>query len=100
MERLTLIEYVLLGDPSITPVTYQLKELGGSIILDAEERRRRISVLAEERRQRWAVCATVAREIRKLLPKGLSVTPAQRARTGKLFSSAGDITKEDLSRFN
>jgi hypothetical protein len=100
MESITLIEYVLLGDPSITPVTYQLRQLGGSIILDAEERRRRrIGLLAEERRQRRVVRATMAHEIRKLLPKRLPVTSAQRARAQEVFSKALDVAKNDIRRF-
>jgi hypothetical protein len=102
MESMTLIEYVLLGDPSITPVTYQLKELGGEIILDAEERRqRRVALLAEERRQRRVVRVQMAREIRKLLPEPLRVTPTQRARAQKLFTKAQatPTMKEDIKRF-
>ena len=102
MESITLIEYVLLGDPSITPVTYQLQELGGPIILDLEERRqRRVVLLAQERQQRRVVRREMAREIRKLLPKPLLVTPTQRARAQKLFTQAQAMptVKKDIKRF-
>jgi hypothetical protein len=67
----TLIEYVLLGDPSIHPVI-----IGP---------RRAIALAAKDRQLRRVVRKLEAWQIRQLLPKR---TPASRAMANKVFTSA------------
>jgi hypothetical protein len=85
-EELTLIEYVLLGDPSITPVTYRLSKLitpGHKIALGAEElQTRRVGRVR------------LARGLRDLLPKRERATSAKRARAKKLFPRVKEVAKE------
>jgi hypothetical protein len=91
-EELTLIEYVLLGDPSITPVTYRLNRLiapGPKIALGAEE--------VQTRR---VARARLAHGLRNLLPERKPATSAHRTRAKKLFTRAQAATaKDDIRRF-
>jgi hypothetical protein len=83
----TLIEYVLLGDPSIQPITYSLTKPGPEIDL-----------AAEELRQRRVARAQMARQIRKLLPKRSRATPKEQHKAKTLFTVAqGKIVKEASS---
>jgi hypothetical protein len=91
-EELTLIEYVLLGDPSITPVTYRLSKLtapGPQIALGAEELQ-----------TRRVARARLAHGLRNLLPERKTVTSAKRATARKLFTRAKAATAKDIRRFN
>jgi Peptidase family C25 len=69
----TLIEYVLLGDPSIHPII-----IG---------QRRAIALAAEDRELRRVVRKLEALQIRQLLPKRARATPS-RAMAKKVFTSA------------
>jgi hypothetical protein len=94
-EELTLIEYVLLGDPSITPVTYRLSKL----ITPGHK----IALGAEELQTRRVARARLARGLRYLLPKRAPATSAKRAMAKKLFPIAKEAAKEakamDIRRF-
>ena len=82
----TLIEYVLLGDPSIHPVESTSRAKG---VLDDEERWRRRAV-----RQR------LARGLRILLPERRPPTHAEPTTAKKVFARAlRDIKKDDIKRF-
>jgi hypothetical protein len=70
----TLIEYVLLGDPSIHPVM-----IGP---------RRAIELAAKDRQLRRVVRKLEAWQIRQLLPKRERATPAEQAMAKKVFTSA------------
>ena len=86
-EELSLIEYVLLGDPSITPVTYRLNKLiapGPKIRLGAEE--------VQARR---VARARLAHGLRNLLPERKPGTSAHRARAKKLFTRAKAVKAKD-----
>ena len=61
-DDMTLLAYVLLGDPSITPVTYRSLKPGPTIDFA------KIDLATEELRQRRVARAQIARQIRKLLP--------------------------------
>jgi hypothetical protein len=90
LDQKTMIEYVLLGDPSIHPVKSKL--LQPESALDAQERA-----------QRRVIHARRAREIRKLLPKRGPATPADRARAKDVFNSAqsalGKHLIKELTKF-
>ena len=91
-EELTLIEYVLLGDPSITPVTYRLNKLitPGS----------KIALGAEELQTRRVARARLAHGLRNLLPERKPATSTKRARAKKLFTRAQAATaKDNIRRF-
>jgi len=89
-EELSLIEYVLLGDPSITPITYRLNKLiapGPQIALGAEEvQTRRVA------RKR------LAHGLRDLLPERKRVTSTHRTRAKRLFTRAKAAKAKDDSR--
>jgi hypothetical protein len=78
----TLIEYVLLGDPSIHPVsTESLPESE----LDAEDRRlRRLA----RQLSAW--------QVRKILPRRAHTTPAEKAMAEDVFTRARDRLPEDV----
>jgi hypothetical protein len=90
LDQKTMIEYVLLGDPSIHPVKSKLSQPESA--LDAQERA-----------QRRVIHARRAREIRKLLPKRGPATPADRARAKDVFNSAqsalGKHLIKELAKF-
>jgi Peptidase family C25 len=90
LDQKTLIEYVLLGDPSIHPVRRKVSHPESA--LDAQERA-----------QRRVVHARRAREIRKLLPKRAPATLADRARAKDVFNSAqsalGKHMIKELAKF-
>ena len=90
MGQKTLIEYVLLGDPSIHPV--------GRRVSDPER-----AIAAGERRQRRVVLARRAEQVGKLLPKRMAATPAQRAMAKEVFKSARralwEHDKKELKKF-
>ncbi len=65
LDQKTLIEYVLLGDPSIHPVAAKVSCPESTLDV-------------QERAQRRAIHARRAREIRKLLPKRSPATSADR----------------------
>jgi hypothetical protein len=95
-EELTLIEYVLLGDPSITPVTYRLNKL----IAPGHN----IALATEELQTRRVARTRVAHGLRNLLPERQPATSAKRARANKLFTSIVDtraqaVTAKDIKRF-
>jgi hypothetical protein len=77
-EEVTFIEYVLLGDPSITPITYRVNKL----ITPGPE----IRLGAEELQARRVARRRLAYGLRKLLPERKCVTSAKRASAGKLFT--------------
>jgi len=90
-EELTLIEYVLLGDPSVTPVTYRLKGL----VTPGPK----IALAAEELQTRRVGRARLAHGLRNLLPERKTATSAKRASAKKLFTRAKKITAKDIKRF-
>jgi hypothetical protein len=71
----TMIEYVLLGDPSIHPV--------GTRMAGPES-----DLVAQERRQRRVVLSRRAEQVCKLLPKRARATPAQRSMAKDVFKRA------------
>jgi hypothetical protein len=73
-DQKTLIEYVLLGDPSIHPVKTVTHP--------------RSSLVAAERRQRRVVLARIAEQVRKLLPTRARLRPAAPAEATKVFKEA------------
>ena len=87
LDQKTLVEYVLLGDPSIHPV-------------GAKVPRPESALDAQERAQRRVIHARRATEIRKLLPKQ---TRATRAGAKHVFSNAkralGKHVFKELARF-
>jgi Peptidase family C25 len=90
LDQKTLIEYVLLGDPSIHPVRKKVSRPEN--VLDDQERA-----------QRRVVHVRRAREIRKLLPKRAPATPRDRARAKDVFNSAqralGKHVSKELAKF-
>lgn len=74
MDEKTLIEYVLLGDPSIQPVTS---------VLHPEK-----ALSLQERRQRRVARAHMAAQIRELLPVRSRAKPAASAMAKKVFNKA------------
>jgi hypothetical protein len=91
-EEMTLIEYVLLGDPSITPVTYKVNKL----ITPAPE----IRLGAEELQTRRVARRRLADGLRDLLPERKCVTSAKRASARKLFNKLRlHATAEDVRKF-
>jgi len=77
----TLIEYVLLGDPSIHPVI-------SSEVAEGE-------LAVQERQQRRVARAMLAAGIRDFLPTRSSATPAQAAMAKDVFKSAQDMIPKD-----
>jgi hypothetical protein len=78
----TLIEYVLLGDPSIHPVT---TESESAAVFAAEDRRlRRLS----RQLASW--------QVRKMLPTRQHATPEAQAMAKKVFTRAGSMLTKDL----
>jgi hypothetical protein len=93
----TLIEFVLLGDPSIQPVVNSKSEPVSKA--PAATRRMAVAVLDQERRQRRVLRTQIAEQIRALLP---SRTPAARAavvRSGKIFKTVQADFDGDLKAF-
>jgi Peptidase family C25 len=82
LDQKTMVEYLLLGDPSIQPVCGKVSCPGSR--LDAQERA-----------QRRVIHARRAREIRKLLPKR---TPITRAGAKDVFKNALMALGKDLVR--
>jgi hypothetical protein len=78
----TMIEYVLLGDPSIHPVDPSIHP-GGRRVADSES-----DLVPQERRQRRVVLSRRAEQICKLLPRRTRATPAQRTMAKKVFKRA------------
>ena len=74
MDEKTLIEYVLLGDPSIQPV---------QSVLHPEK-----ALSLQERRQRRVARVHMAAQIRELLPVRSRATPAASAMAKKVFNKA------------
>lgn len=90
LDQKTMIEYVLLGDPSIQPV---LKKVScPDSTLDCQERA-----------QRRVIHARRANEIRKLLPRRATPTPRQRDMAKRLFDEAqialGKRVTKQLAKF-
>ena len=75
LDQKTMIEYVLLGDPSIQPVRKKVSR-PDSVLDD------------QERAQRRVIHARRAREIYKLLPKRAPVTPKQQDMAKDVFDEA------------
>ena len=90
-EEVTLIEYVLLGDPSITPITYKLSKL----VTPGPE----IRLGAEELQMRRVARRRLAYGLRNLLPKRESVTSAKRESARKLFTRLKNATAKDTRIF-
>jgi Peptidase family C25 len=80
----TLIEYVLLGDPSIHPVT-------SSKVSEGE-------LAVQERHQRRLVRAMLATGIRDFLPTRSDGTPAERAMAEDVFKTAQDMIPKDSAK--
>jgi hypothetical protein len=78
----TLIEYVLLGDPSIHPVMIAP--------------RRAIALAAKDRQLRRVVRRLEAWQIRQLFPKREPATPASRAMAKKVFTSARSELRKNV----
>src|SRR5207248_5582700 len=90
LDQKTMIEYVLLGDPSIQPVRKKVSR-PDSVLDD------------QERAQRRVIHARRAREIYKLLPKRGPVTPKQQDMAKDVFDEAQEalgirVTK-NLAKF-
>lgn len=84
-EQKTLIEYVLLGDPSIHPVTTLQSSKG---LLAAQSRQRRREARAK-----------LANGIRSCLPKRSPASDAEKAMAGKVFITAqNEIPKDDIEK--
>jgi hypothetical protein len=81
-EEKTLIEYILLGDPSIHPV---------SSVPDSAN-----LLAVQERRQRRAARVMVATGIRELLPTRSPATPAEEAKATEVFAS--DLAKDAIKK--
>ncbi len=82
----TLIEYVLLGDPSIQPVV--APALTPATGVRAATAGPAFALLAQERRQRRVVRAQLAGQLRGLLPSRTAAPGAARTGAGKVFRSA------------
>jgi Peptidase family C25 len=78
----TMIEYVLLGDPSIHPADPSIHP-GGSRMAGPES-----DLVAQERRQRRVVLSRRAEQVCKLLPRRARATPAQRSMAKDVFKRA------------
>ena len=82
----TLIEYVLLGDPSIHPVSTAPAPAGRVML--AAVAPPAFALGAQERRQRRIVRANMAGQIRDLLPTRAAAPAPARARAAKVFAAA------------
>jgi hypothetical protein len=82
----TLIEYVLLGDPSIHPVSAVPAAPAKAVA--APMRRAAPALASQERRQRRVVRAQLAAQIRDLLPKRIAATAQAKAQARKVFQAA------------
>jgi hypothetical protein len=90
----TLIEFVLLGDPSIHAVSAAAPAAAASAPAG------RISSLAvEERRQRRIVRARMAEQMREMLPVRTAAGGAAKGRATKVFEAARAALKEDPRAF-
>jgi hypothetical protein len=89
----TMIEYVLLGDPSVWPVDPSIHP-GGRRVAGLEN-----DLIPQERRQRRMVLSRRAEQICKLLPKRTRATPAQRTMAKKVFKRARQtFWKDDIEQ--
>jgi Peptidase family C25 len=94
----TLIEFVLLGDPSIHPVSAAVPAAAART--PAHTLAARPSPLAlQERRQRRIVRARMAEQIREVLPVRTAASGALKARAAKLFEAARAALKVDPKTF-
>jgi len=82
----TLIEFVLLGDPSIHPVSTAPTPAGRLML--AAVAPPAFALSAQERRQRRIVRANLAGQIRDLLPTRAVASAQARARANKVFAAA------------
>lgn len=90
----TLIEYVLLGDPSIHPVStlpaVPAKATQAAMALPI------LAIASQERRQRRVVRVQMAAQLRELLPVRAVATGAARARAKKVFRAAQAVMDKDI----
>ena len=77
----TLVEYILLGDPSIHPVKSVMRP--------------EIALAAEERRQRRVARTMLATGIREFLPTRSHATPAEHAMAKEVFINARSVIAKD-----
>jgi len=92
----TLIEFVLLGDPSIQPVQSAAPAFAAMV-------KRRAAIVSplelQERRQRRVMRAQLAQQIREMLPVRTGVKRVPAARASKLFKAARKMLEGDHRAF-
>jgi hypothetical protein len=94
----TLIEYVLLGDPSIQPVSHTPSTPAAKRAAFAAQIAGPSPPALEERRQRRVIREQMAVQIREMLPVRTEVKPA-RAGADKLFALVQDLLRDDGAAF-
>jgi hypothetical protein len=95
----TLIEYVLLGDPSIHPVSSgpspPVERLGAREAAAA----RRPTLLTQERRRRRVVSQAMSAQMREMLPARAESRRVSTARSAKVFEVVRDLMQGDEAAF-
>jgi hypothetical protein len=94
----TLIEFVLLGDPSIHPVK-AAAPASAVMAAGVAPAVRATALMFQERRQRRMVSTRAADQIREVLPVRAAAGRAAVARAPKVFEAALAVFKEDAQEF-
>ena len=100
----TLIEFVLLGDPSIQPVSAPASESSISRVAATGPRAhalgvRAVALVDQERRQRRFLRTRMAEQLREVLPDRLPAGSAAIARSAKVFEAVRALLGEDTKTF-
>ena len=100
----TLIEFVLLGDPSIQPVVAPASGSITSRVAATGPRAhslgaRAVALVDQERRQRRLLRGQMAEQMREVLPDRSRADGAAIARSAKVFKAARALLGEDAKRF-
>lgn len=102
-DQKTLIEFVLLGDPSLHPVAQSGGGGGGAVpasgTVAAAAKVARIAAAPMERKQRRAFCAAMASTIRGSLPQRQRLSPAKAAQPAAARRAARAALGEEFQRF-
>ena len=100
----TLIEFVLLGDPSVQPVFAPASESSISRVAATGPRAhalgvRAVALVDQERRQRRFLRTRMAEQLREVLPDRLPAGSAAIARSAKVFEAVRALLGEDTKTF-
>jgi hypothetical protein len=100
----TLIEFVLLGDPSVQPVFAPASESSISRVAATGPRAhalgvRAVALVDQERRQRRFLRTRMAEQLREVLPDRLPAGSAAIARSAKVFEAARALLGDDTKTF-